>query len=236
MAIVVSSLCFGLAAASFWRKDFVAADLAHMTIWLMGSCCHSTLLSSCGLVLGLLWKHDRAITGIQKNVLMIAFLLVIHLAWQSMELLCSFAEWSSLAAVAAGFQLLRNPVWLKDRLRQVRIATGPVYWLSSSLSFIHFSNGGGTLSVFFSYLGVVLVSTACLILRPDNDKLEAAITSFVGCRVCVQDARKRAFWHGMCLLTSTLILAVCAMHQQCIHTCILFGALLIMEFRRRRQR
>jgi len=233
---MAQSICLGVAGASFWRKDFIKTDLLPVVVCVMGARVKSTWPSTCTLAVGFWWNPKRVVAGVRKNGLMFTFLALIHCARQKQGCQIGFNTWACLATVAATFQLTRQPIWLKDWLRPLRVATGPVYWLCSIAAFVQTMWDGCFCDAVISAMGISLVSTASVILRPDNVEFEAAIASLMRCEVCTRDQRKRALVHGMLMICSMVLLAGSTLRRGRLFTASALLILLLVDIFRRLQR
>jgi len=233
---MAQSICLAFAGASFWRKDFVKADVFPVVMCVVGAVVKSTWLSTCALAVGFLWGPRRMAAATWKNGLMSITLSLIHYAGQQQGSQMTFNTWARLATVASAFQVIRRPIWLKDWLRPLRVANGPVYCLCSIFAFVQTFQDGDFIDVVISVVGISLVSKVSIILRPDNVECEAAIVSLMGREVRSPEPKRRAFVHGMMMICSMLLLAGSTLRKGCLLTSSMLQILLLMDVFRRLQR
>jgi len=227
----------GLAAASFWRKDFILSDLLTvgplLAVGGAGSFAQPAgvmIVALLGLAIWVYQNSERSLTGIWKNKLMVAVVSAFAFACQTLS--PGFGDFAAAATVAVAFQLLRRPAWLKNALRTIRVATGPLYAASSIAAFLHAGCRGTSFSVCIASVGVVLVGLAAVVMRPDNIHLEAALAGALGLRLSTTSLPKRAMVHGLLMLASAALLAVLLAAEGCVWTLAALLALLAMELSR----
>jgi len=230
LRLAAESVCMGMAAAALWRKDFLVHDLisvmGFLTIAVAGS-----FTKPAGVVIVVVLVYAavgaRTVTGIRKNKLMIAVVSLFAFVCKTAAL--GFGDFAATAVVAVTFQLIRRPAWLKDALRTVRVATGPLYAASSMAAFAHVDCKGSSAYLCIAAVGIMLVAAAAVVMRPDNVELEAALTGMLGLQVSTTRPRQRAMFHGVFMLMSAVLLAVLLAAEGCVRTLAGLLALLAME-------
>eukprot|EP00927_Polykrikos_kofoidii_P074602 TRINITY_DN70616_c0_g1_i1.p1 TRINITY_DN70616_c0_g1~~TRINITY_DN70616_c0_g1_i1.p1 ORF type:complete len:248 (-),score=31.34 TRINITY_DN70616_c0_g1_i1:157-789(-) len=174
----------------------------------------------------------RLISGVRTNFLMVIALSSFNFARSSSVL--SFEQFLGIAAVSAVFQLLRKPQRLKNGLREIRVATGPLYWASSHFAFYHGSYGSSWVSMGIAAAGITLVTVAAFGIRPDNNELDGTLAAWTLLPISV-GRRHRAVYHGLFMLLSASLLAYLALVHYCIRIFACFSVLISMEVWRRLQ-
>jgi len=223
------AMCFGAAVACFWRKDFKQCDLLPVATLALASLCSNqpgtfiawpmaeAVAVFAGLPLG------RVFHGVKKNGLMVACHVAFHVCKVTYE--PGFECWAFTASVAATIQLLRKPEALKAKLRNIRVASGPLYMFSAIMAFASL-RGVSTSAV----TGIISVAVAAILMRPDNSALDPALAIVTGGRL-----RKKTMWHGIFMLVSLTMLTLLSWREGCCKVLALHAALFAMEATRRSQ-
>lgn len=197
---VAQATCFAAAVACFWRKDFEKLDLVPVAV-LLGFACTSNvyvLMTSWPFsemmahIVGLPLGRVRA--GAWKNRCMIIVHVVFYVFCAQRKL--AFEHYGGVASIAATIQLIRRPEHLKSKLRGPRIASGPLYMFSAIGAFQDSVEAGfaGSLAA----VGIVMVSAAAIVMKPDNDALDFVLFGLRG--------RAKAKCHGLLMVASFTVL------------------------------
>lgn len=134
----------------------------------------------------------------------------------------TFVHFGWIASVAAAIQLVRRPEALKTKLRNVRIASGPLYMFSAIGAFASKLEGGcatGSIAV----VGIISILLAAILLRPDNHALDFVLALPV---------RKKAMCHGILMVTSLTMLTLLLRREGCFAV-VLNLLFLLLELDRR---
>eukprot|EP00927_Polykrikos_kofoidii_P026975 TRINITY_DN23902_c0_g1_i3.p1 TRINITY_DN23902_c0_g1~~TRINITY_DN23902_c0_g1_i3.p1 ORF type:complete len:243 (+),score=22.93 TRINITY_DN23902_c0_g1_i3:59-787(+) len=234
MSAASRSLCVGAAAACFWRKDFRFEDMPQVATLVFSGEASERLspLALALLIVMVALQGGRLISGVRTNFLMVVVLSFFNFArtWS----ILSFDHFSGIAAVSAAFQLVRKPQRLKNRLREFRVATGPLYWASSHFAFYHGSYGSSWVRTGIAAAGIVLVTLAAFWTRPDNNKFDGTLAQWTCLPISVSPPH-RAVYHGLFMLLSASALGYLALEHQCTRIFAFFSVLILMEFWRRLQ-
>lgn len=213
---VLSIASMGLAAVCFWQKEFLRDDLLLVTLLLAGAAWPSLVpvMAVLSLATGLLRKRNFATilaSAWLKNRRM--WMLVSSLvACHHCSVLTDFQHFSIIAWIAGCVQLLREPAQLKLRLREWRIALGPVYTMAATWSFVLYMCTATTVAgASTAVVGVIAVVVASFALRPDNQELDAALLRWLPTVVATTWPRtfgSRAKCHGILMLLSMVLLTL----------------------------
>jgi len=234
----LSSACVGAAAACFWQKEFRIAALRDVLRLLLTAVPARVDVSVVVVVTLHLtatttraFNFEYAIAVVHKNMLMVVMLTAFVFACRVEPL--GLGLLALVAMVSAAFQLLRRPAWLKEALRPIRIAMGPLYGAASIMIFVRVGSQSSAVHATIAVIGIFSVLAASAVFRPDNTELERAIMAVFGQDLLVKSLRRRASVHGVLMLLSVVILAlVLAGEGHRAAACGLFG-LLAMEAGRR---
>merc|ERR1719230_182081 len=241
----------GLAATSFWRKDFgahgVAMDAVLAAVPLTMAIAPDGATGSGFILVSVLALtaaafdiacfHSilpRASSGATKLWRMF---LLTSILWACVRY-SALTECWHFGAVSVGsgaLQLLRRPEWLKAALRDWRVATGPVYTLATGLAFYHHLHRTESGDACVAFVGIWAVATAAILLRPDNSKLDMALVMVlpVRARIWPTSPRRRTMCHGLLMLLSMVLMAVLLVRERAWGLLCICGALLAMETLRR---
>lgn len=194
LSVAWQNMLLGVAAAQYWRKDFRCKSHTHnvcMLIWAAFGSIDTgrTLLAVIVAVIS-----ADVLGALRKNHLMCMLVMLLshietHSAW--------------VAALAVWVQMARRPLWLKLRLRELRIALGPVYVIAASQML---SEHGCCLK----FLSTGLVVAAGSVLRPDNASTAEMFASLrLLPRGLLQD-QLRTKCHGCLMAISVSLLVLMA--------------------------
>lgn len=195
----MQGVMMGLAAASFWRKDFgdqnSVPDLLlvcpSLVAAIVGGPVAPLVLATLVLVTAL---RERATSAVSKNFRMF---LAMSLFWT----LKTTTLAPCVALPSATLQLMRRPAWLKEALREWRVASGPLFVVASSLFFV-----GSERMVVLRIVGILAVVVASVFLRPDNNKLDSGLKQWIS--AWPLSASARAKYHGVLLVMSLILMTV----------------------------
>lgn len=169
------------------------------------------------------------IAGLRKNVPMIGVLTIIFAVdW-------SFHVSAVLTAAFATVQLLREPVAIKEWLRDYRVASGPGYIVATNLTLwrcpgLQEPGVSGLWSLRLLALTAAGASVvAGLVLRPDNREVARLVCGLLRKPV----PSRMAMYHGMLMLLSVILLAVVMGMVGCRFISLWFASLAAMETGRR---
>eukprot|EP00421_Protoceratium_reticulatum_P054568 CAMPEP_0168501796 /NCGR_PEP_ID=MMETSP0228-20121227/74985_1 /TAXON_ID=133427 /ORGANISM="Protoceratium reticulatum, Strain CCCM 535 (=CCMP 1889)" /LENGTH=190 /DNA_ID=CAMNT_0008518753 /DNA_START=56 /DNA_END=625 /DNA_ORIENTATION=+ len=187
----LSSACVGAAAACFWQKEFRIAALRDVLRLLLTAVPARVDVSVVVVVTLHLtatttraFNFEYAIAVVHKNMLMVVMLTAFVFACRVEPLGLGL-----LALVAAAFQLLRRPAWLKEALRPIRIAMGPLYGAASIMIFVRVGSQSSAVHATIAVIGIFSVLAASAVFRPDNTELERAIMAVFGQDLLVKSLR-----------------------------------------------
>jgi hypothetical protein len=214
----------GLMAASFWRKDFGdnngVPDLMLVCLSLVaaivGGPAALLVLASVVLVTAL---RERASSAVSKNF---RLFLVMSLFWTFRT--TTLAPWMALPA--ATLQLLRRPAWLKEALREWRVASGPLFVMASCSVFVG-SEGMAVLRI----IGFLSVVVASVFLRPDNTRFDSGLQQWIPSWPLSVSARAK--YHGLLLVVGLILMTVLMSYEGRWCWVISSCGLLLMEMSRR---
>lgn len=136
---------------------------------------------------------------------------------------------AQVALAAASLQLLRRPDALKSKLREWRVASGPLYMMSVSSYFCHSLSSGGVNDVFLAGAGLWSVALAGIALRPDNQILDRAVLALLPDRAVLWPAQysTRVKYHRI-LMVLSLTLMTCLLALEEAWTSVALPAFLIV--------
>jgi len=238
---LLSSAAMGLAAVCFWQKDFVINDLWLVTVLLIGGAVPSlALVIAAALSLAIVLVHES--NSVRK--LKSAFLKnwrMFMLVWALFSLchrsvLTEFRHFSMVAWVSGCVQFLREPVQLKLRLREWRIAAGPIYTMAASWSFVQYvrfatTRAGASIAV----VGGIAAVVASFVLRPDNQELDRHLLRWLpnGPAEWPTAFSTRARYHGILMMLSMVLLTLLLLAEGELLLVWIFFLLLLMDAARR---
>lgn len=238
---MLSSASMGLAVVCFWQKEFVIDDLVLVTILLAGAALPSlapAMTVALGLAAVLLTGWDvvsKLKSALLKNWRM--FMLASALfALHQHGMLVEFRHFSIVAWASGCVQLLREPAPLKLRLREWRIALGPIYTMAATRSFVHYTRiATDRVGASAAIVGALAVVVASLALRPDNQELDAALLRWLlgEATAWPRTFGTRAKCHGLLMLLSLVLLTLLLLAKGEHFLVCSFLSLLVMEVARR---
>jgi len=158
------------------------------------------------------------------------------IACHQCSVLTDFRHFSIIAWVAACVQLLREPAQLKLRLRELRIALGPIYTMAATWSFVLHTCAATTIAgASAAVVGVMAVVGASFALGPDNQELDAALLRWLHMEAIAWPRTfcARAKCHGILMLLSMVMLTLLLVAKVEYILACSFLSLLVMEGARR---
>jgi len=238
---MLSSTSMGLAAVCFWQKEFLIDDLLLVILLLVEAACPSlvpVMVGALSLAAGLLREGNFATklaSAWLKNwrmwMLVSSFFVCHH-----RSMLTEFRHFSIIAWVAGCVQLLREPAQLKLRLREWRIALGPIYTMAATGSFVlHVCATTTVVGASIALIGVTAVVVASFALRPDNQELDAHLLRWLPIEATAwpRTFGARAKCHGILMMLSMVLLTLLLVAKgEHLLACSFLG-LLVMEGARR---
>eukprot|EP00930_Biecheleria_cincta_P009120 TRINITY_DN110775_c0_g1_i1.p1 TRINITY_DN110775_c0_g1~~TRINITY_DN110775_c0_g1_i1.p1 ORF type:complete len:344 (-),score=43.14 TRINITY_DN110775_c0_g1_i1:53-1030(-) len=239
---VISGVSMGLASVGFWKKDFALRDMKIVVPLLMTTrlCQSNVVLATIVFAIVVAFVWDGTTFGIVgaascKNWRMFALVSVL---WMVCQLKVLSTSWHfACAAMAAGsLQLLRRPESLKFKLREWRVASGPVYTIAATLSLRYKLHETGSIIVaMLALVGACSVCLAGIAFRPDNVVLDTAVLDIFPVNLVPWPTQYqlRVKCHGLLMVFSMTIMAILLAtdHAWLLLSCCMM--LLLMETIRR---
>lgn len=259
MDSLIGGVFMGLAAVQFWRKDFGMHSIIEETVAIsvlfamaLNPSVNAAFALSCTMLVNpVVTSTTRCDASkletfvqlyIPKQMLCILknwrMFVAVSIFWTCalLKFLTEFWQSACVALVAGSLQLLRRPAWLKLKLREWRVATGPLYALAANTAFNHrLCNASGIVSTILGIGGILVVSIAAMALRPDNNEFDMALISLLPIQLghWPRSQPARAKYHGMLMFSSLMIMAVLSIMDNAICQFCFCAALLAMETERR---
>lgn len=236
---VISGTSMGLFSVCFWRKDFASQDIKVAACFLAGGfLCTSQTAAPVVLALTAIVAWQAApFNALPRNWRMF---LLTSVFWTAKQLHffgrpCQFAH---VALAAASLQLLRRPDSLKMLLRDWRVASGPLYTMTASSYFSCILSSNGVTGVLLAGVGICSVAFAGIALRPDNAALDKALLGVFpdGAVPWPHQYSSRSKCHGMLMVISVALMALCLALEGAWMSVTLFAFLIFMEIARRLHR
>jgi len=237
---LITSLTLGLNATLVWRKDFGTARsdamvLAASLVMLWRS--DVGALFSILVALACFFERPRTMRSVRNHWRMFGLVAAFWFTCRQGRLVAHF--WS-LSAVTV--QLLRRPEWLKLYLRELRIASGPVFTSAAILIFYQALTQATALGRLFALAGMCCVIFGSMLMRPDNCAEDRVIANFPAriahrwpCERTLgnRSMQTRGKWHGIAMVSSTFLLAPIALLQDALPLAVGYCLLVAMEMSRR---
>lgn len=236
---VISGTSMGLFSVCFWKKDFAVQDIKVAVCFLAGGflCISQTaapvVLALIAIVAWQAATFDALLRNWRMFLLTSTFWTAKHFGICMRP--CHFAY---VALAAASLQLFRRPDSLKVRLRNWRVASGPLYTLAASSNFFCMLGGHGATGALLAGVGLWSVTFAGIALRPDNAEFDKALMGVFpgGAIPWPHDYTSRVKCHGILMVTSVVSLALGLALEGAWLSVSFFASLIFMEIARRLQK
>ncbi|XP_028406894.1 uncharacterized protein LOC114529333 [Dendronephthya gigantea] len=202
LGIVSLSMLTGLFLTIFYKRDFkfhahLRCRMGHIVcLSLMWGLVYLTDQSAFEVVVAIgtlvyVLKEQRFSLASEEKVKCLALGISLMIAY--------FSESQTLTPLAIVFaltQLLRWPIDLKNRLRELRIVCGPVYTIFAVGSWLQSSPTSNLLRS-AAFLSLV----ASIFLRPDNNEVLKVLNYFGS----IPSSHSRKIIHGFCMFASFIL-------------------------------